>query len=97
MPVVLAADGLGDGRIHRMHQVEGGLEGLLRPMLADNGCDAGGPLFLAVFLDDAGNFLLTPGVEEVGGGHALGAIHAHVQGRVLMVGEAALAHIQLGG
>ncbi len=37
------------------------------------------------------------GVEHVGGGPAGGAVHPHVQRRVLGVGEAALAQVELHG
>ena len=52
-------------------------------------------LLLAVLAQDAGQLLGLVGVEHVGGRRALGAVHAHVEGRVLGVGEAALAHVEL--
>ena len=50
---------------------------------------------LAVLAEHPGQLLGRVGVEDVGGGRAGGAVHAHVERRVLGVGEAALADVEL--
>ncbi len=57
---------------------------------------AGEPL-LAVLPQDAGQVGGGVRVEDVGGGGTAGAVHAHVEGCVLAVGEAALHHVELEG
>ena len=54
----------------------------------------GEPL-LAVLAQHPGQLRGRVGVEDVGGGRAGGAVHPHVERRVLGVGEAALADVEL--
>ena len=97
MAVILAPNRLGDGRIHRMHQIKGGFHGFLPAVLADHLRNPCRPLFLAIVPDDAAQFPLAQGVEQLCRRFALGGVHSHVQRRVLMIGKAALPPVQLRG
>ena len=58
MPVVLAAHGFGDGRIHHGHQVARGQDRRFRPPFHKDLRNARGPFFLAILGEDAAKLLL---------------------------------------
>ena len=54
-----------------------------------------GVALLAVLAQDAREAAAVPGVDELGGGQLLVGVHPHVERRVVGVGEAALARVDL--
>jgi hypothetical protein len=59
--------------------------------------DAVGVALLAEVAQQAGELPRLPGVDDLGGGQLLRRVHAHVERRVVGVGEAALARVHLHG
>ena len=93
--VVLHAHFFGDGRVHARHQIARRLQRLLRAVLADDLRDARRPLLLRVIAQDAGDLRRAPCVDDLPRRQRLILIHAHVQRRVRVVGEAALGGVEL--
>ncbi len=81
---------------HHLGQIQRAGEGLLDPATQDGGRDPARLTLVAVELEDMGQRPVVPGIDDVGGGHALIA-HPHVQRPVAHEGEAALGLIQLHG
>ena len=85
--VVLHAHLFGDGRVHARHQIARRLQRDLR--------DARRPLLLRVIAQNAGDLRRAPRVDDLPRRQRLILIHAHVQRRVRVVGEAALGGVEL--
>jgi hypothetical protein len=86
---------LRDGRAHQLGQPRGAGEGLAGPLADDRVGDPGGEALLAVLLEHARQRLAVVAVDDLGGGGAARGVHAHVQRRVLRVGEAAVGLVEL--
>ena len=92
---VLLAKLLRDGRVDDLDQLPGGFDGMRLPPVAQHARDLHRPVFLAVVANDPCDFLLAPVVDDRARGKRLALIHAHVQRRVGVIGEAAAALVQL--
>ena len=68
-------------------QLGGPCDSRLGPFLHDRGGDATRPSFLAVRFDQIRQLEHVQIVDQVGGGQALGAVHAHVQRAVRLEAE----------
>ena len=66
-----------------------------RPAVDDHAGDLPRPVFLAIVAEDARQFILGGGVDDVRRRSFLGGVHAHVQRRVFVIGKAALAAVEL--
>ena len=57
--------------------------------------DGRGIALLAVFKEDAAQVLVAPIIDHIPGGKGRRAVHAHIQGGVVHIGEAAPGFVQL--
>ena len=87
----------GHGGLDDLHQLQRRLDGALLPRLHDASCDGGGVALLAVLKQNAPQLLIAPTVHYLAGGEVRGAIHPHVQRRVVHIAEAPLRIVQLRG
>ena len=86
-----------NGRIHAGNQIPGGSKRLLLPVLHNDICNPGRPLFLAVFPENPCNLFLGPGVNDGFRAQLCALVHPHVQRRTDMIGKTSLCRIQLMG
>ena len=80
-----------------IHQLQGRLNGLVRPAADDRGGNGCGIALLAVLGQDAPQFLLAPPIHHIGSAQALVTVHAHIQGSVRHIGKAPGTVVQLRG
>ena len=88
-----AAGRRGDGVAHDLGQLGGGGDGTGGD---DRPGDAAGVALVAEGSEQAGQLLLVGVVHDVGGRARLALVHAHVEGGVVPVAEAAVGAVELG-
>jgi hypothetical protein len=89
--------GDGHGVGHDLDELVGRLERRLGARPDERAGDRPRVALLAVVAEQRGQAALVPLVDHVGGGEVVVGIHAHVQRRVVRIGEPALARVDLYG
>ena len=97
MLLLLVAELRRNGAGDDVRQLRGGGDGLLRPPLQDPPGDEGREPLLAVIPEDADELLFRIAVHHVRRGEGGALVHAHVQGGLELIGEAAAGLVQLMG
>ena len=83
--------------IDNVHQLAGGLNGFLLPLLDNELRNSGSPLFFTVTIEDVRQFSLAVFVNHLACGQRLRLIHTHIQRSIRLIRKAAFGTIQLPG
>src|SRR5699024_5569963 len=92
-----AAGGGRDRLADQLGEYAGGDRGALGTTAFGAADDAGCETSLTVYTQDPGEVGGGVGVDHVGGGQCLGAVHTHVERGLVCVGETAVGLVQLWG
>src|SRR6266567_4480733 len=87
----------GDRPLDQVGELQGGLDGCLRPRPDDETDNPLCPALLAVLPDDPDELLFGEPVHQLHGGFSLAGVHPHVERGVLLKTESPLPAIQLVG
>ena len=94
--MLLFAQRLGrHGAADDVHQLQRGLDRLFSALTLDGGCDQRSIALLAVFEQNVPDVLPAPRIDHIPRGERLLTVHAHIERRVLHIGEAALRMVEL--